>query len=92
MEFLILLYAVNFIRTLLIIAIIYFGLRFIRRYVLPMLIDKGVKNMQQKMYDQQQQQQRSRRQEGDVTIENNRNSSKNWPSNKGEYVDFEEVD
>ena len=72
MELLIILYLVNFIRTLFIIAIIYFAIRIITRYILPMLVDKGMKNMQQKMYEQQQQNQRSNKHEGEVTIEKNK--------------------
>ena len=88
----VLLYLVGFIRTLLVIAIIYLGIRIITRYILPMLVDKGMKNMQQKMHNQHNQNQRSSRREGEVTIEKNRNQSSNNSQNKGEYVDFEEVD
>jgi hypothetical protein len=57
-----------------------------------MLVDKGLKNMQQKMQDQQRQSQRSTRPPGDVTIEGNPQRSKTNGQIKGEYVDFEEVD
>jgi uncharacterized membrane protein (DUF106 family) len=92
MELVVLLYLVGFIRTLLVIAIIYFGIRIITRYVLPLLVDKGMKNMQQKMQNQQRQNQRPSRPEGDVTIEKNQNRGSNSSKNQGEYVDFEEVD
>lgn len=85
------LYLVGFARTLLIIAVIYFGIKLISRYVLPMLIDKGVKNMQQKMQNQQRQNEPSRP-EGEVTIEKNKSNTNNSAKNKGDYVDFEEVD
>jgi len=48
--------------------------------------------MQQKMQDQQRQSQRSTRPPGDVTIEYNNRTGKNSNQNKGDYVDFEEVD
>ncbi len=85
------LYLVGFARTLFIIAIIYFGIRFITRYIMPMLVDKGLKNMQQKMQNQQKQQQPSRP-EGEVTIEKKQAKDTKSASNKGDYVDFEEVD
>ena len=91
MNLFIILYLVGFIRTLIIIAAIYFGIKLFTRYVLPMLIDKGVRNMQQKMNDQQMHSQRSSRHEGEVTIEKNRKTNSSKP-NEGEYVDFEEVD
>lgn len=56
-----------------------------------MLVEKGVKNMQQKMQNQQQQQQPSRP-EGDVIIEKDKSNNKTAFQNKGDYVDFEEVD
>ncbi len=85
------LYIVNFLRTILIIAIIYYGIRIITRYLFPFLIDKGVKNMQQKMQDQQRGSQKPRRPEGEVTLEKNP-SRRNSADDKGEYVDFEEVE
>ncbi len=92
MNLLIILYLVGFVRTLLIIAIIYFGIRLFSRYVLPLLVDKGIKNMQQKMQNQQQQNQRPSRPDGEVTIEGNKKSSRKNSQDKGDYVDFEEVD
>ncbi len=91
MGFLIILFAVGFVRTLLIIAVIYYGLRLFSRYVLPLLVDKGVKNMQQRMQDQQQRRQPSRP-DGEVTIENNFNKNRSKNQNEGDYIDFEEVD
>ena len=86
------LYIVGFARTLLIIAIIYFGIRLFSRYILPLLVQKGMKNMQQKMQDQQRKQQRSGKTEGEVTIEEKGNFNKKDKSTDGEYVDFEEVE
>ena len=73
------------------IAIIYFAIRIISRYVLPILLDKGVKNMQEKMNERHRQQQNSSRPEGEVTIEK-KPDGKNDIRDKGEYVDFEEVE
>ena len=93
MEFLVFLFLINFLRTLIIIAIIYYGIRFVTRYLLPILLNKSVKNMQQKMQDQyRQQNQRPSKPEGEVTIEQNRTNSRNTAPDQGEYVDFEEVD
>ena len=92
MDLLIILYLTNFLRTLFIIAVVYYGIRLFSRYILPMLVDKGLKNMQQKMQDQQRQNRGSARPPGDVTIEGNPQRGKNNGQIKGEYVDFEEVD
>ncbi|HSO89496.1 MAG TPA: DUF4834 family protein [Draconibacterium sp.] len=92
MDLLILLVLTNFIRTIFIIVIIYYGIRLFTRYILPMLVDKGLKNMQQKMQDQQRQSQRSTRPPGEVTIEYNNRTGKNNSQTRGDYVDFEEVE
>ena len=92
MTLFVLLYVFNFLRTLFIIAIIYFGIRLFTRYILPMLVDKGIKNMQQKMNDQQRHNRHPSRPEGEVTIEQKRTDRQNEEKNQGEYVDFEEVD
>ena len=92
MDLLVILFLTNFLKTLFIIVIVYYGIRLISRYLLPILVDKGLKNMQQKMQDQQRQGQRSARPPGDVTIEYNNRTGKNSSQTKGDYVDFEEVD
>jgi len=83
---------VGFLRTLLVIVIIYFAIRIFTRYILPLLVDKGVKNMQQKMNNQYRQQQKNQRKEGEVTVEYKNSNARNGKENKGEYIDFEEVD
>lgn len=85
-------YMVGFLRTLFIIAVIYFAIRIFTRYILPFLIEKGVKNMQQKMNDQHRQQQNNQRREGEVTVEYKNGEKRNGKQNQGEYIDFEEVD
>ena len=92
MTLFILLYVFNFLRTLFIIVIIYYGIRLFTRYVLPMLVDRGIKNLQQKMNEQQGQNQRPSRPDGEVTVERNRSNPRNREHDQGEYVDFEEVD
>ncbi len=92
MDLLVVLYIVGFLRTILIIAAIYYAIRLFSRYILPLLVDKGIKNMQQKMQDQQFQNQRKQRRDGEVTIENNRQTQRGNAQTQGDYVDFEEVD
>jgi uncharacterized membrane protein (DUF106 family) len=92
MNLLVILYIVNFLRTILIIVVIYYGIRLFSKYILPLLVDKGLKNMQQKMQNQQRQNQRTTRPDGEVTIEDTKKSYKSESQNQGDYVDFEEVD
>lgn len=92
MSVLILLNIVSLVRTIVIIVIVYYAIKIFARLVLPSLVQKGVKNMQQKMYDQYRHQNANTRKDGEVIIEKKRNSKINTDPNKGEYVDFEEVE
>ena len=92
MTLLVLLYITNFLRTILIIVLVYYGIRFVTRHILPFFVSKGVKNIQQKMYEQQMQSQRNSRKEGEVTIESKNKNGAYSQKNQGEYVDFEEVE
>lgn len=92
MDLFITLYIVNFLRTLIIIAVIYYGIRLFTRYILPMFLENKIKEMQQKMEEQQRQQQRSGKRDGEVTIEYDQKRNNIRNRDEGEYVDFEEVE
>ena len=83
---------VGLFRTLLIFATVYIIIRFLSRYVLPILlgnfVEKKVSQMNRNMSSGQQPQ--SRR-EGEVTIDTNSENKKKFSKNSGDYVDFEEV-
>ena len=91
MNLAIILVITNFLRTLVVILIIWYGLKLVTKYVFPLMLNKTVKNMQSRMEEQFRQQQRSSRSEGEVTIESNSRKSRTSPG-EGEYVDFEEVE
>ncbi len=92
MNLFIILFLVNFLRTLFIIALVYYAIRIFTKYILPALVDKGIKNMQQKMHEQQNHNVRNSRREGEVTLETNQKNNKSKIKNEGDYVDFEEID
>lgn len=92
MEVLVILYITNLLKTLFIIVIIFYLIKIIARYVLPLLVQRGMKSMQQKMQDQFGGQQQPSRREGDVTVERKRNGRPGNRPHDGEYIDFEEVD
>jgi len=91
MNFAIILVITGFLKTLFVILIIWYGIKLVTKYVLPMMLHKTVKNMQSRVQDQFRQQQQSGRPEGEVTVENKRRNTGNT-SQEGEYVDFEEVE
>jgi hypothetical protein len=78
----------SFLRTVGIIVIIYYGLKFLGRLLFPIVVKKAVNNMQAR----QTQYQRDQKREGEVTIEKDRARQSRNHNSEGEYVDFEEVD
>ena len=77
----------SFLRTVGIIVIVYYGLKFIGRLLFPVIVKKAVNNMQarQSTYTQ-------RKPEGEVTIEKKQGQQARHHNTQGEYVDFEEVE
>ncbi len=78
----------NFLKTVGIIVIVYYALKFVGRLLFPVLVKKAVNNMQAR----QNMHQRSNKQEGEVTIEKNQQQQNRQNNTQGEYVDFEEVE
>jgi hypothetical protein len=81
----------NFLRTLFVILVIWYGIKLVTKYVLPMMLHRTVKNMQSRVGEQFRQQQQNGRTEGEVTIENKGRTNGN-KFQEGEYIDFEEVE
>ena len=81
----VILFLVNFFRTLLIILIVYYGIKIIRRVVLPLLSN-------QPKQPNQPNPRRNQRPEGDVRVEKNQQYDSRISKDEGEYVDFEEID
>ena len=86
----------GFIRMILIILAIYFGIKILSRLFAPFLVKYVAKKAEQRFGDQfgqfgKQQQQKKPKKEGEVTIDK---IPKTKTSNKdvGDYVDYEEID
>ncbi|WP_299229258.1 DUF4834 family protein [uncultured Psychroserpens sp.] len=84
----------GFIRTILIILLVYYGIKILSRFFAPYFARYVSKKMQQKFGGQfqQQQSQDQRHREGETVIDKmpNKNSSAN--KKVGEYIDYEEID
>jgi hypothetical protein len=80
----------NFLRTVGLIVVLYFVLKFVGRLLFPIVVKKAVNNMQERQSQYQRQQQY--KQEGEVTVEKNRRNQSRMNNTEGEYVDFEEID
>jgi hypothetical protein len=77
----------NFLKTVGILVIIYFGLKFVGRLLFPIVVKKAVNNMQARQSTYAE-----RKPEGEVTIEKKPGQQGRHQRNEGEYVDFEEVE
>jgi hypothetical protein len=77
----------GFLKTIGIIVIIYYGLKFLGRLLFPMVIKKAVNNMQARQHTYSE-----KKPEGAVTVENKSGQKRNQQPTQGEYVDFEEVE
>ncbi|MDO5971173.1 DUF4834 family protein [Flavivirga aquimarina] len=83
----------GFVRMVLIILLIYFGIKILSRLFAPFLIKYVAKKAEQRFGDQfgQQQRQEKPKKEGEVTIDKIP-KAKTSNKNVGDYVDYEEID
>jgi hypothetical protein len=79
------------LKTIFIVVIIYYLIRFVGRVILPLFIAGKLKEMQDRHFGQKNQSNTKRRKEGEVTIQKQSANKKMTSANMGEYVDFEEV-
>ncbi len=85
------------LRTILIIALVYYGIKILSRIFAPFLLKYAAKKAEQRFGDQfgqfqkGQQRQDAQKKEGEITIDK---IPKTKTSNKevGEYVDYEEIE
>ena len=85
----------DIIRTILIILIVYYSIRFISRLLVPILIRMFVKRAQRNFGQQFEyfQQKKKSQKEGELSIDSkNKNKSNVSKPSLGEYVDFEELE
>ena len=80
------------LNTILIIMLIYYGLKFVGKYLLPIFLQKAMKNVEKKFNQQQTSQHQDISKEGETTIDKKPISPKESNKDVGDYVDFEEVD
>lgn len=82
---------VGIIRTLLIIMLIWYGIKIISRLLAPYLLRFVAKKAEQK-FGKQQQRAEPQQKEGEISIDKTPNQNKTSNKNVGEYVDYEEID
>jgi hypothetical protein len=84
----------NFIGTILIIALIYYAFKFIARLVFPLLFKKVMNNVEKKFNEQQHRSSRNEPpvKEGETVIDKAPRQTKKINDDAGEYVDYEELE
>jgi len=86
---------VNVIKTILVILAVYYGLKFLAKYLFPFLLKRFINKQQEKFYGQtgnqfNQNKSTDDSREGEVKI-TSRPSHQNKTDDLGEYVDYEEL-
>lgn len=85
----------GFLRTILILLIVYYGIKILMRLFAPYLAQYMSKKMQQRFgqqYQQPQQTDRNRAKEGETVIDIMPHQQKTSDKKVGEYIDYEEID
>ena len=83
----------GFLRTILIILLIYYGLKIIARFAFPFLIKNFMGKVERKFNEQQQNQSNNQQTKvGETIIDVKPNSNQKTNDSVGEYVDYEEIE
>lgn len=86
---------VGFVRTILIILAIYFGLKILSRLLAPFLMRYVTKKAEQKFgqqFGRYESSKETKRKDGEVSIDKMPNTQKSSNKDVGEYVDYEEIE
>ncbi len=79
------------LKTLAILIIVYYAFKIIGRYVMPLFVNRMVKNVEKKFREQQQTKYETQGTVGETVIDKKPSNNKQSNTNVGDYVDFEEV-
>jgi uncharacterized protein HemY len=83
----------GFLRTILILILVYYALKWLGRILFPVLFQKAVKNFEEKVKQQQGQGASTETvKEGETVIDRRPGPQRESNKDVGEYVDYEEID
>lgn len=86
---------VTFLRTIAIILLVIYGMRFIAKYILPLVLKRAITKAQERAQQQNGnfQQSNSKTKVGETTIDKKPTQSQtSTTEDVGDYVDYEELD
>ncbi|MGV6845192.1 MAG: DUF4834 family protein [Lutibacter sp.] len=78
------------LKTLLIIIVVYYAFKFIGKFILPIFMNKMVKNVEKK-FNEQQNKYEPQGEVGETVITKKPKYKKQSKNSVGDYVDFEEI-
>lgn len=79
------------LRTILILVILYYGFKFLMRYIFPLFVKRTIDKMEDRMREEYEAQQ-PKAPEGEVSIDKMPKKDKPNKSDMGEYIDYEEIE
>jgi hypothetical protein len=90
----------TFLKTLLILVLVYYGLKIILKFLKPYLMSYAVKKANErfgKTFEKnsnnfQEEEEEEEEEEGNITIDGSQTNKKKSNPSVGEYVDYEELD
>lgn len=84
----------GFLKTIAILVMIYYALKFIGRLAAPFLLKKAAEKMGSKFnqnFQNSQKQEAQTKSEGEVTVEKKDTKKGHFSKAEGEYIDFEDI-
>ena len=88
----ILLNIVSFLDLLMILFVVYYGFKFVMRFVAPKIVEKAADKIFQEMKNGGAPTGRQTARHGDVTIDYSNKKPKQYRRADGDYIEFEEID
>jgi len=92
MELYILLNIVSFFDLLMIILVIYYGFKFLIRFLAPRIVNNAANKIYQDMQNKSASNEGRTVRKGDMTIDYSNKKPKQFGRKEGDYIEFEEID
>ena len=92
MELYILLYLPSFFELLMFILIVFYGFKFLIRFLAPRIVDNAANKIYQDMQNKSTSSEGRTVRKGDMTIDYSNKKPKQFGRKEGDYIEFEEID
>ena len=92
MELYILLYLPSFFELLMFILIVFYGFKYLIRFLAPRIVDNAANKIYQDMQNKSESNEARTVRKGDMTIDYSNKKPKQFGRKEGDYIEFEEID